>query len=318
MTEIRATKHEYIVPTKLINNPMIFPKFQRSQGYHTLIKFISRTSAALVNTTMHTEFEISPTVQSLIQLLDSLDEAIDQNAPEEQKPGAVRFGNPSYRKWFERMHEIVKEKLAIILAEFPGAENELCVYLCESFGNATRIDYGTGHETNFLAFLCCLDLVGAVNKNDDRALILALFQRYLILVRRLQLDYRMEPAGSHGVHSLDDYQFLCFLYGSIQLGSQGELQPADFPKPDIISAHKDKYMFLQAIDFISKVKTGPFCEHSSQLWGVSGCVLWDKVINGFMKMYKAEVLGKFPVMQHFYFGSLLRLEPMSHEFSRPI
>ena len=118
------------------------------------------------------------------------------------------------------------------------------MYLCESFGNATRIDYGTGHETNFLAFLCCLDLVGAVNKNDDRALILALFQRYLILVRRLQLDYRMEPAGSHGVHSLDDYQFLCFLYGSIQLGSQGELQPADFPKPDIISAHKDKVFFF--------------------------------------------------------------------------
>ena len=123
MAENENAKHEYIVPTKLINNPMIFPKFQRSQGYHTLIKFISRTSAALVNTTMHTELEISPTVQSLIQLLDNLDEAIDQNAPEEQKPGAVRFGNPSYRKWFERMHEIVKEKMAIVLAEFPGADN---------------------------------------------------------------------------------------------------------------------------------------------------------------------------------------------------
>lgn len=124
------------------------------------------------------------------------------------------------------------------------------MYLCESFGNATRIDYGTGHETNFLAFLCCLDLVGAVNKNDDRALILALFQRYLILVRRLQLDYRMEPAGSHGVHSLDDYQFLCFLYGSIQLGSQGELQPADFPKPEILKAHKDKVRVHQLNKFI--------------------------------------------------------------------
>ena len=123
MAEAKNAKHEYIVPTKQINNPMVFGKFQRSQGYHTLIKFISRTSSALVNTTMLTELEISPTVQSLIQLLDSLDEAIDRIPPEEQKPGAVRFGNPSYRKWFERMHEIVKEKLAEILAEFPGADN---------------------------------------------------------------------------------------------------------------------------------------------------------------------------------------------------
>ena len=31
---------------------------------------------------------------------------------------------------------------------------ELCAYLSDSFGNATRIDYGTGHETNFFIFLC--------------------------------------------------------------------------------------------------------------------------------------------------------------------
>ena len=31
---------------------------------------------------------------------------------------------------------------------------ELAGYLEESFGNPTRIDYGTGHETTFMIFLC--------------------------------------------------------------------------------------------------------------------------------------------------------------------
>ena len=48
---------------------------------------------------------------------------------------------------------LVKEALG------PGFEAccaEVSVYLCESVGNATRVDYGTGHELAFIMFLACL------------------------------------------------------------------------------------------------------------------------------------------------------------------
>jgi serine/threonine-protein phosphatase 2A activator len=114
---------------------------------------------------------------------------------------------------------------------------ELAVYLTESFGNSVRIDYGTGHELNFVIFLMCLFKIEILNENDTKAAVLKIFNRfeiscfflieaefsntslfrYLELVRKLQKTYNMEPAGSHGVWSLDDFQFLPFIFGSSQL-----------------------------------------------------------------------------------------------------
>ena len=88
----------------------------------------------------------------------------------------------------------------------------------------------------------------------------------------------MEPAGSHGVHSLDDFQFLCFLFGSVQMGCQNDLpEPTCFAETPVVNKFGEKYMFLQAIQHINNVKTGPFAEHSNTLWGVSGARSWDKV-----------------------------------------
>ncbi len=45
----------------------------------------------------------------------------------------------------------------------PGLQDavtEVAPYLLHSFGNAVRLDYGTGHETTFVAFLYCLAATG--------------------------------------------------------------------------------------------------------------------------------------------------------------
>ena len=76
---------------------------------------------------------------------------------------------------------------------------ELSPYLENSFGDGTRIDYGSGHELAFIAFLSCLDLIGFIQPTDYQAIVTRVFTKYLEMVRKLQTVYNLEPAGSHGM-----------------------------------------------------------------------------------------------------------------------
>jgi hypothetical protein len=46
----------------------------------------------------------------------------------------------------------------ILPPELHAAAEELAEYFKGSFGDKTRIDYGTGHETTFVAWMCCLEM----------------------------------------------------------------------------------------------------------------------------------------------------------------
>uniref|UniRef100_UPI00358F6BF5 serine/threonine-protein phosphatase 2A activator-like isoform X1 n=2 Tax=Myxine glutinosa TaxID=7769 RepID=UPI00358F6BF5 len=129
--------------------------------------------------------------------------------------------------------------------------------------------------------------------------------RYLDLVHGLQTGYRLEPAGSQGVWGLDDFHFLPFIWGSAQLIGHPSIEPKHFVETRMVEDNRQEYIFLKMIHSITQVKSGPFAEHSNQLWNISGVPAWTKVNSGLIKMYRAECLEKFPVVQHFLFGSLL-------------
>lgn len=119
----------------------------------------------------------------------------------------MRFGNRGYRNWMDKVMAESDEKLgALSSAEgFERAIPELKIYWEESFGSYERIDYGTGHELNFVAFLFCLFKMGVFNEADLESAINKVFQLYMVMMRKVQLKYFLEPAGSHGVWGLDDY-----------------------------------------------------------------------------------------------------------------
>ena len=73
------------------------------------------------------------------------------------------------------------------------------------------------------------------------------------LVRQLQITYKMEPAGSQGVWSLDDYQFVPFIWGSSQLMMNPKISPEMFTATRVVEENAEEYLFLACIKFIMKV-----------------------------------------------------------------
>ncbi|XP_062143236.1 serine/threonine-protein phosphatase 2A activator [Drosophila sulfurigaster albostrigata] len=283
--------------------------WQRSRAYHDLIGYINGTSSAIQGIKTTDEVFESDILRKLLGIFDALSKIMEQHPPLEQPQ---RFGNKAYRDWAANM----REQLPTLLIEvLPAAKHkhlhELLQYLMEAFGNATRIDYGTGHELSFLFFLCALFKAEILGEQDIVSTALRLFNRYLEFVRQLQRNYNMEPAGSQGVWSLDDFQFVPFIWGSAQLAVKSPFDPAKFVDEQIINDFSEHYMFISCIDYICKVKTGHFGEHSNQLWSITAVPSWVKINQGLVKMYQKEILSKFPVIQHVYFGELMSFESVA-------
>ncbi|KAL4421972.1 hypothetical protein ABPG77_010995 [Micractinium sp. CCAP 211/92] len=300
-------EHSFLPASKHIHSVEQLQAFLRSTTARDFVGFVLALNEAVKGRQLSDPCHESEVVRKLLALLDTLWRWV------EETPSAahtLRYGNPAYRAWFARMAAAAPQLVAEVLpAGLQGAAAELSGYLADSFGNSTRIDYGTGHETTFCALLYCLARLGVVGRDDAQALVTRVFARYLQLMRKLQTTYWLEPAGSHGVWGLDDYQFLPFVWGSAQLIDHPFIKPSSIHSHEVLEGYSGEYLYLGCVQFVKQVKKGPLQETSPMLCDIAGIPMWSKVNSGMVKMYQAEVLSKLPIMQHFLFGSLLEFDP---------
>ncbi len=73
-------------------------------------------------------------------------------------------------------------------------------------------------------------------------------------MRHVQTTYWLEPAGSHGVWGLDDYQFLPFVWGSAQLIGHGHIRPKSITNTEVLEGYANKYLYLGCIKFVLQVR----------------------------------------------------------------
>jgi serine/threonine-protein phosphatase 2A activator len=350
--------HKFEEPSKKIHDGEDVSFFLTSVAYRDIVTFILQLNRSVIPRKDYTkgsskatswplgspDVEFSFAVQTLRALLNKLLNLVDEVPPD---TGPRRFGNVSFRKWHRLIEDQIDELLDQYLPEeLAPAHEELAAYLLGSFGSPQRLDYGTGHELSFLAFLACLWKVNFFQDSEqgveERGIVLGLFELYLSLIRKVIKTYTLEPAGSHGVWGLDDNSFLPYVFGSAQFApaitetdetpTEGSLPDApeasSVAKQNLVEKEKNGNMYFSAIAFIYDVKRGPFWEHSPMLYDISGIKDgWGKINKGMIKMYNAEVLSKFPVVQHFPFGSLFRWEkdpeakpppPSTHTTSQPL
>ena len=316
---ISVAQYKFVTPTTQIKSPDLIKTWEESEAYQEYIGFILAIGEAIQGKKLRDVTDKSEACQRLLDLLANIREIKSSCPPVEDMKS--RYGNPAYRDWYSKLETVTPSLLTTLLGEdlsSAGAVSELSPYLLDSFGNSTRIDYGTGHELAFIMFLCALFKIGVLSQSDRASVGLTVFSSYMELVRDLQDSYRMEPAGSMGVWNLDDYQFVSFIWGAAQLSLDRErFKPKAISDPDMAHMLRPDNHLFACLANIHKVKSGPFHEHSNQLWNISGVPRWAKVFSGLVKMYRAEVLCKFPVLQHVKFGSVFSLEPATATTRHP-
>ncbi|KAH0795903.1 serine/threonine-protein phosphatase 2A activator-like [Histomonas meleagridis] len=285
---------------KCINSEADMAKWECSPAYNNILSVLQLLNNSVQSKPRSSPHQKRPIIDALLNSLGKVREILNSVEPLKQP---MRYGNRAFRIFLSIVHEKRAEILKDVTDNWEAHD-----YFVQSFGSWTRIDYGTGHEFNFLAFITSLAVLNLITPEDGPAIVFDVFWDYWNLHTEIKAKYHQEPAGSHGAWSIDDYVYLPFLFGSSQLINNPDITPANVIDPNIAHNNRNDYAYCRWIDYINHEKFGSFAEHSRMLYSLRNLPHFVKLNGGMIKMYQGEIMDRFLVVQHFRFGTLLKWE----------
>ncbi len=300
-------------PTRRILSLKDYGLFEASPTYNLILSFVFSLSEAAADKKISSIFSTDKVVLNILSILSFIEDTITSCPPYDE--GGSRFGNPAFRPFLDSISSQSGAWHNSLGLTSQACISEVSTYLHHSFGNRARIDYGSGHELNFITWLLCLNRLSLLPESTFPPVTLLIIPQYVKLLRKIQSAYYLEPAGSHGVWGLDDYHFLPFFFGASQLLHHPYIRPLSIHNELVLEEEGDEYLYLDMVRFTMAAKTVKGLKWTQpMLDDISGAKNWQKVEQGMRRMFVKEVLGKLPVMQHFLFGSLVpAVEGMSKE-----
>lgn len=310
-------KKDPLHPRREVTQESDMLQWKQSPAYKIIMEFILNLNDSIRGKAIHDEeWNRNDIITRGVEILSRVQGILDKYPCQDRS--LSRFGNIAFRSFYDEVDREADNLIFYLLTGESNSSNlnedkippkwivkELGWYFKESWGNRTRIDFGSGHELSFVVFLCALYHLKLVEKTHFEALVFIFYNEYMKVVRNVQSKYTLEPAGSRGVWGLDDYFFVIFILGSSQLIDHDIIKPSDIHNENLLQAQKDEYLYLGAIAYIKDVKKGPFREHSPLLSDISEVPIWSKINSGMLKMFEAEVMDKYVVIQHLCFGKII-------------